>query len=211
MHASGQVISFTPPRAFPIDRLSLALNNLLPDDVSVRDVAQVDEEFSARRSARSRTYVYAILNRAEPSPLLARYAWHVRRPLDLDAMHAAAAHLLGEHDFRSFCALPESGSTTRSLSSVVIEQRGELVRLQFVADGFLHHMVRTLTGTLAECGAGRRDPSAFAAILAACDRSAAGLNAPPHGLYLAGITYDEYDSYREPWVTSVRKDTEPRG
>lgn len=198
MHATGQVVSFTLPREFPVDRLPVALNNVLPGDVSVRDVAPVDDAFSARRSALERTYVYLVLNRPQPSALLARYAWHVRRALDLEAMRTAATHLLGEHDFRSFCALPETGSTTRTLSSIGLDRRGELVRLEFRADSFLHHMVRTITGTLAECGSGRRDPSSVPQVLAARDRSAAGVTAPPHGLYLAGVTYDDYDSYTEP-------------
>ncbi len=201
VHATGQVISFLPSHAFPLDRLALALNRILPRDVSVRDTAEMPGDFSARFSAVSRTYVYAILNRRDPSALLGRYAWHVYKPLDVEAMRAAAAHLIGEHDFRSFCALPESGGTNRTVLGLKIDRHGEILRLEIGAGGFLHHMVRAIVGTLVECAGGRRDPESVPAILAARDRAAAGVNAPPHGLYLAGVRYpDGYDSLREPWL-----------
>ncbi len=200
VHASGQVISFITARSFPFDRLAIALNSVLPSDISVRDVAIVRDGFSARFSARERTYVYAIFNRPDRSALTAHRSFHVyRRPLDLDAMRAAAAHLIGNHDFRSFCGvLPENGVTTREVRSLDIEAHDEFVRLQIRADGFLHRMVRTIVGTLVECGLHRRDPSSLPSVLAARDRRAAGLTAPAHGLYLAGVRYDDYDSYREP-------------
>jgi len=200
VHASGQVISFITARSFPFQRLGIALNSTLPADISARDVAVVADGFSARFSARERTYVYAIFNRPDRSALLAHRAFHVyRRALDLDAMRTAAAQLIGEHDFRSFCGvLPESGVTIREVRSLAIETRDEVVRIEIRADGFLHRMVRTIVGTLVECGLGRRDPASMPAILAACDRRAAGLTAPAHGLYLAGVRYDDYDSYREP-------------
>jgi tRNA pseudouridine38-40 synthase len=204
VHASGQVISFITSRSFPFERLAIALNSVLPYDMSVRQVAIVPAGFSARFSARERTYVYAILNRPDRSALLAHRAYHVyRRPLDLHAMRVAAAHLVGGHDFRSFCGvLPESGVTVREVRSLAIEARDDLVRVQISADGFVHRMVRTIVGTLVECGLGRRDPNSLPAILAALDRRAAGLTAPPHGLYLAGVRYDDYDSYQEPKLSS---------
>ena len=200
VHATGQVISFLIPRAFPLERLALALNRLLPEDVTVRDIAEVGANFSARRSALNRTYIYLISCRREPSALLAHYIWHARPPLDLEKMRAAAAYLVGEHDFRSFCgALPKGSPTVRVISSLGLEQRGELIRIEVTADGFLHHMVRTIVGTVVECGRARRDPATLPAVLAARDRAAAGLNAPARGLYLAGVRYpDGYDSYREP-------------
>ena len=207
VHASGQVISFTTARSFPFDRLAIACNSRLSDDVSLRDVAIVDANFSARFSARSRTYVYAILHRKDRSALLAHRAYHVYGTLDLDRMREGARHLIGEHDFRSFCGmLPEGGVTIRNVRSLEITEFGDYVRVQISADGFLHRMVRTIVGTLVECGLGRRDPASIPAVLAARARAAAGLTAPAHGLYLAGVTYvDGYDSYAEPPVfTTVR-------
>jgi tRNA pseudouridine38-40 synthase len=203
VHATGQVISFSCPRPFPRERLALALNRILPRDVNVRDAIEVGGDFSARFSATSRTYMYAILNRREPSSLLARYAWHVRKPLDIEAMQAAGEHLLGERDFRSFCALPESGRTTRTVLSLGIERIGDIVRVDVVADAFLRHMVRAIVGTLVECGHGRRGPASVEAILVARDRATAGVNAPPQGLYLAGVRYPSgYDSYKAPWIAA---------
>jgi tRNA pseudouridine38-40 synthase len=206
VHASGQVISFSTARSFPFDRLAIACNSALPDDVSIRDVAIVDPKFSARFSARARTYVYAILHRKDRSALLAHRAYHVYGTLDLQRMRAAATHLIGEHDFRSFCGmLPEGGVTIRTVRSLEITEVDEYVRVQISADGFLHRMVRTIVGTLVECGLGRRDPSTIPDVLAAKARAAAGLTAPAHGLYLAGVTYaDGYDSYAEPPVFACR-------
>ncbi len=199
VHATGQVVSLSTAAAFPFERLTLALNSALPADVSVRHSASVDANFSARLSARERTYVYVILNRGTPSALLAKRAYHVWRELDLERMREAAQRLTGERDFRSFCGvLPEGGVTVRAVRKIVIERAGELVRVEISADGFLHHMVRTIVGTLVECGWGRRDPSDMHSILDARDRAAAGHNAPPHGLYLAGVRYDDYDSFKEP-------------
>ena len=202
VHASGQVVSFTTARSFPFERLAIALNSSLPPDVSVRDVAVVAPEFSARFTARERTYVYAILNRPDRSALLAERAYHVYRPLDLARMREAAAALVGTHDFRSFCAtVPDNGITVRTVRALEIERREAFVRVRISADGFLHRMVRPIVGTLVECGVGRRQPRDLPAMLEARARAAAGLTAPPHGLYLAGVKYEDgYDSYAEPPV-----------
>lgn len=204
VHASGQVVSFKTGAAFPFERLAIALNSSLPGDVSVREVAIVDERFSARFSARERAYVYAIYNAREPSPLLGRYAYHVWRAIDIDAFMDGAQHLIGEHDFRSFCGmLPESGPTIRTVKLLTAQRRGDLIRVEVRADGFLHRMVRTIVGTLVECATGRRDPAEVPRILDARARAAAGLTAPPQGLYLAGVRYvDGYDSFKEPPVTA---------
>lgn len=200
VHATGQVVSCKTARAFPFDKLAIALNSILPADISVREAAVVSDPFSARFSARERTYVYAILNQPDRSALLERRAHHVYAALDLERMRDAARHLIGEHDFRSFCGvLPESGGTVRILKSLDIERRGPYVRVSISADGFLHRMVRTIVGTLVECGKGRRDPQSIAAVLDARAREAAGVTAPARGLYLAGVKYaDGYDSFREP-------------
>ena len=200
VHASGQVVSFLTARPFPFDRLTIALNSALPGDLSVRESAVVRNGFSARFSARQRTYVYAILARPQPSALLARCAYHVWSPLDLAPMLEAAAALGGTHDFRSFCGVPPEGdNTVRSIRHLQLERRGELIRIEVAADGFLHHMVRTIVGTLVECGTGRRPPATLPAVLEARARAAAGHNAPANGLYLAGVRYEDgYDSYAEP-------------
>jgi tRNA pseudouridine38-40 synthase len=200
VHATGQVVTFATPRLFPFDRLAIAMNANLSNDVTVRRVDVVDAQFSARFSAVERTYVYAILNRRTPSAVLARHAYHVWSDLDLDRFALGAAELLGEHDFRSFCGmLPETGPTIRIVKSLSVERRGELIRVRISADGFLHRMVRNIVGTLLECASGRRDPNEIPAALAARARAATGVTAPGHGLYLAGVRYrDGFDSYAEP-------------
>jgi tRNA pseudouridine38-40 synthase len=204
VHASGQVVSLATVAAFPFDRLVVALNAALPADCSVREAAIVNPGFSARFSAAQRRYVYAIASRPHRDALTARYAWHVPQPLELDAMRAAALTVVGEHDFRSFCSvLPvgpsnEPRSTVRSIYRLVIEPRGGLLRIEIAASGFLHRMARSLVGTLVEVGSGRSSGD-LAAVLAAGDRSAAGPVAPAHGLYLAGVLYEDgYDSFAEP-------------
>lgn len=205
VHATGQVVSLTTASAFAFERVSTALNALLPGDCAVRESAIVADGFSARFGARERRYVYAILNRPNRSALLASYAWHVASPLDLDAMREGAACLVGEHDFRSFCsALPagtggEPGSTVRNLLRLTVARQGQLIRIEAAANGFLHRMVRALVGTLVGCGQGRRSAAAVASILAVTDRRAAGPAAPPEGLYLAGVRYEDgFDSFAEP-------------
>ena len=202
VHASGQVVSFTTARSFPFDRLAIALNSALPSDISVRECAVVDANFSARFSAMQRRYVFAILRRREASALLARYAYHVWRELEVAPMLEGARHLVGTHDFTSFCGvIPDNGNTVRTVAALDVEERGDLLRLHVAADGFLHRMVRTIAGTLVECGAGRRDPGSLPDVLAARTRTAAGHTAPPQGLYLAGVRYpDGYDSFAEPFL-----------
>ncbi len=206
VHATGQVISFSTTSSFPFERLVLALNSALPSDVKVRDCAIVPSRFSARFSAGERSYIYAILNRPAPSALLRARAYHVWSPLDDSPMRHAGDELVGEHDFRAFCAtLPESGVTVRTVRSATISVCGELLRIEIAADGFLHHMVRTIVGTLVECGRGKRDPNTVGDLLRSRDRAAAGHTAPAHGLYLAGVRYgDGYDSFLEPPVFGRR-------
>lgn len=199
VHATGQVVSLETDAVFPFDRLPLALRGVLPSDLSVREATCVEPGFSARFSARERTYVYAILNRPQRSALLARYAAYVPHQLNIEAMREGAAHLIGEHDFRSFAAVGSQERTVRCLRRIELERRGELLRAEVAADGFLHHMVRAIVGTLLECGTGRRTPDELVGVLAARDRQAAGTTAPANGLYLAGVRYaDGYDSFAEP-------------
>jgi tRNA pseudouridine38-40 synthase len=206
VHACGQVVSLASASPFPFEKLARALNSLLPADLSVREAAVVEPGFSARYSARERSYVYALLNRRARRALAARYAAHAAEPLDLEAMRAAAEALIGEHDFRSFCGTPpEAGGTVRTVRQLSVDRDGELVRVAIAANGFLHHMVRAIVGTLLECGRGRRSPEAMAAILGARDRAAAGINAPACGLYFAGAKFaDGYDSFAEPPILGGR-------
>ena len=195
VHATGQVVSFVSHDAFPIDKLSIALNTSLPADLSARDAARVDAGFSARATATERRYTYTIVNRRDPSAVLRRFAHHEHRALDLERMREAATHLIGKHDFVTFCGvLPQKGATVRTVHAIAIEAQGELVRVHVAGAGFLHRMVRIITGTLLDVGAGRREPADVAAMLAARDRSAAGPTAPPQGLCLVEVRYPGFTS-----------------
>jgi tRNA pseudouridine38-40 synthase len=195
VHASAQVISFVSHDAFPIDKLSIALNTSLPADLSARDALRVEPGFSARNSALERCYTYAVVNRRDPSAMLRRFAHHEYRALDFARMRAAAAHLIGEHDFVTFCGyLPDRGGTVRTLHAIEIESEGDLVRFHLRGGGFLHRMVRIIVGTLLEVGAGRREPEEVAAMLAARDRRMAGPTAPAAGLVLADVVYPGFRS-----------------
>ncbi len=198
VHASGQVISFTSARRFPIERLALALNANLPNDLTVRDAGIAADGFSARFDALARTYEYRILNRPSPSALARRYAHHVHRPLDLDAMRAAARDLIGQHDFIAFCGvLPEHGGTVRTVHAVDVARRGDDVIVRITGLGFLHRMVRISVGTLIEIASGRRAVDDIPAILASRDRRRAGYTAPAAGLTLVGVRYPDFDSERQ--------------
>ncbi len=188
-------MSFTAHDGFPIDKLSIALNSALPPDLSARDAARVEAGFSARGSALERRYTYAILNRRDPSALLRRYAHHEHRELDLERMRAAAATLVGEHDFMTFCGVqPERGGTIRTVNAIDIGREDELVRVDVCGAGFLHRMVRIVTGTLLDVGAGRREPGDVPAMLAARDRRSAGPTAPAQGLCLVDVRYPDFTS-----------------
>jgi tRNA pseudouridine38-40 synthase len=195
VHAVGQVVSFVAHDAFPVEKLWLALNSALPSDITARDAARVEDGFSARLHALERSYTYVVHNRREPSAVLRRFAHHEYRRLDLERMCEAADALVGTHDFVTFCGvLPERGGTVRTLHALGLEHEGELVRLHFRANGFLHRMVRVMTGTLLDIGAGRREPGEAAAMLAARDRRAAGPTAPPQGLFLVDVRYPDFRS-----------------
>jgi tRNA pseudouridine38-40 synthase len=197
VHASGQVISFTSAKLFPDGRLALALNAVLPPDLSARDAAVVADGFSARFDALERTYVYRILNRQLPSALIRRYVHHVWQPIDVELMRRAARDLVGTHDFTAFCGVrPERGGTVRTVHALDLRRDGDRVELRISGASFLHRMVRIATGTLIEIATGRREPDDIPAILASGDRRRAGYTVPACGLTLAGVRYPGFDSER---------------
>jgi tRNA pseudouridine38-40 synthase len=193
VHARGQVAHFDCDTRLAPNELQRGLNAVLPPDVAVVDLALAAPEFDARRDARSKLYVYRILNRPEPSPLRARTHLHLRARLDVAAMAEAAQSLLGSHDFSAFRGAPggldEDENPRRSLDRLEVLARGDEVEIAAEGRSFLRYMVRNIAGTLVEVGQGRRPPSEIAAILASRDRSKAGPTAAPHGLCLERIAY----------------------
>jgi tRNA pseudouridine38-40 synthase len=195
VHASAQVVSFVSHDSFPLEKLTIALNTSLPQDLTARDAARVEPHFSARLSALERRYTYAVLNRRDPSAVLRRFAHHEHRTLDLTRMRAGAAHLLGEHDFLTFCGVyPDRGGTVRTINALEIESDGEVVRMHVRGESFLHRMVRIVAGTLLDVGAGKREPDEVAAMLAARDRRVAGPTAPANGLCLVDVRYADFSA-----------------
>ncbi|WP_245574372.1 tRNA pseudouridine(38-40) synthase TruA [Desulfovirgula thermocuniculi] len=192
VHARGQVVNFDAAGwSIPVERIPLALNGLLPEDIAVLAAEEVPPHFHARFSARAKVYRYTIYNSRIPSPFWRLYSYFVPRPLDVAAMQEAGSYLVGRHDFASFQAAgAATKQTVRTLFQVEVARENELVHLLFRGDGFLYHMVRIMVGTLIEVGLGKREPREVLDILAARDRRAAGPTAPPHGLCLERVEYD---------------------
>jgi tRNA pseudouridine38-40 synthase len=193
VHATGQVVHVDLERDWPARTVMNALNaHLIEDEVSVLDAAVADDEWHARFSATGRRYLYRILNRPGRPALDHGRVWHVKKPLDAEAMHRAAQALVGHHDFTTFRDVNcQSASPVKSLDEVVVERVGEEVRLRFAARSFLHRQVRSMTGTLVEVGLGRWSEDAVAEALAARDRARCGPVAPSTGLYLTGVVYGD--------------------
>lgn len=191
VHATGQVAHLDVPDKFDANRVMEALNALTGDHpVTILDAHEVDAEAHARFSATWRRYLYRLLPRRQPPALDHDRVWHYRSTLDPGAMQAAAAQLVGRHDFTSFRASQcQADSPVRTLDQLRIETRDEEIHIHAGARSFLHHQVRNIVGTLVLVGAGKWTEDDVATALAAKDRSAAGPTAPPEGLYLTGVTY----------------------
>ncbi len=190
VHALGQVASFKTEKPIEHYRLQRALNGLLPRDIVVKQIEEVPETFNPRFDARSRTYRYQIWNHRWPSAIWARYSWHVSFPLDTEAMNQAATLLIGEHDFSSFQGADwVEHNPRRTVLRSEVRQDGEFLVYDVEAHSFLRHMVRNLVGTLVDVGRGALSVEDFVAIFAAHDRTRAGVNAPPQGLFLVTVTY----------------------
>jgi len=190
VHALGQVASFQTERAIPLKAFFAGTNGLLPKDIAVVAAEEVGSDFDARRSARGKHYRYKVVNRRARAPLERRYAWEVFLPLDLERMRAAAAPLLGVHDFGAFRASDcEARNAVRELRRLEILRQGETVMFEVEGSAFLKHMVRNLVGTLVEVGLGRREPGSIEALLASRNRTLAGATAPAHGLCLVEVRY----------------------
>jgi tRNA pseudouridine38-40 synthase len=192
VHAREQVVDFADAGVRAIETIVHGGNALLPTDIRILSASIVPEVFDARRHATRKEYRYFLHLSPVDSPFLSRYAWHIEAPLDLDAVREGLSHLVGEHDFTSF-----RGQGCTSISPVRTILRAEVARhdvpglfsIDVAGTGFLRHMVRNIVGTVVNAGKGKHSAEHIGEILRARDRSAAGVNAPPHGLFLWRVWY----------------------
>jgi tRNA pseudouridine38-40 synthase len=203
VHATGQVVHFDAPVARPLTAWVRGTNSHLPEGVAVLWAVEVAGDFHARFSAQGRAYRYVLVNRPVRSAVLAGRAGWFHRPLDCDAMQAAANLLLGRHDFSAFRAAEcQARSPVRDLRRATVSRRGELLVFDFAADAFLHHMVRNLVGSLVYVGKGAHPPAWVAEVLAGRDRKLAAPTFSPDGLYLVGVDYEAHWGLPPPSVES---------
>ncbi len=190
VHALGQVVNFFTDGSIPLDRLPRAVNSILPPDIVVLDAQEADRDFSARHSAKSKTYIYRILQGYIPDPFERNYSWNIHKDLDIDAMRQCLKLIEGTHDFSAFRAAGGPPvSPVRTIYEANLEQKGRIVELKFFANGFLYHMVRNLVGTIANVGLGWTTVERFQEIMDSLDRTQAGATAPAQGLYLYQVNY----------------------
>lgn len=191
VHGLAQVVHFDPPAPRPLTAWVRGVNTHLPPTAAVRWAAEVGEGFHARFAAQARRYRYVLLNQATRPALLAGKVGWFHLPLDEVAMAAAAAAILvGTHDFSAFRAAQcQARSPVRDLHEARVQRLGPYLVFDFRANGFLHHMVRNLVGALVFVGKGRRPPEWLAEVLAGRDRSRAAPTFAPDGLYLCGVDY----------------------
>lgn len=194
VHATGLVAHFEVPHdevRMPAGQLALAINAGLPDDIRVVAARRAPATFNARFDATAKQYRYTVWNHPALNPLLRHRAWHVPQPLDLAAMKAAAALLVGRHDFRSFTAKRAGvlGDSTRALTRCEVTRRGREITVLLEGGGFLYKMCRGIAGTLVQVGQGKFPPSEVTEMLHHRDRRRAGMNAPAHGLVLWKVKY----------------------
>jgi tRNA pseudouridine38-40 synthase len=197
VHALAQVANFHSERRFSGRDILEYSARYLPDDIAVTSAEEVDERFHARYQAKEKTYLYRIDTGLYPDPFQRKYAWHITEPLDYHVMRDAALMLTGRHDFSGFSSMKsKTKSTERTLSLIDIQEsdpgksaEGDFTLIRFIGEGFLHNMVRIITGTLVEVGLGSRSVDTIPVILKNGKRAEAGSRAPAKGLFLESVRY----------------------
>jgi tRNA pseudouridine38-40 synthase len=191
VHALCQIANFHTNSSLKERGLLLGINSLLPEDIIIRGLEEVDPAFHASFSAKSKVYLYQICNRPVRPVIERRYSWFLREPLSIETMRDSAALFLGRHDFSSFCSThSDSSNRVRTILSLQLEEDSrEMIRIFIEADGFLRYMVRTIVGVLAAVGLGKCTKEEVIEIMEAKDRRSARLTAPPQGLFLLQVKY----------------------
>ncbi|MDY5483931.1 MAG: tRNA pseudouridine(38-40) synthase TruA [Clostridium sp.] len=192
VHAMGNVAVFDTESRIPGDKICFALNQRLPEDIRIQSSEEVPLSFHPRKANCVKTYEYNILNRKIDMPLLRLYSHFCYFPLDVEKMRQAAAYLVGEHDFKSFCTVrTQAEETVRTIYRLDVEKDGDMITIRISGSGFLYNMVRIITGTLVKVGMGVYPPEHMEEILEARDRAAAGPTIPARGLTLVSMEYEK--------------------
>ncbi len=189
VHASGQVVCFDLAWRHGSEALQRAWNVNLPADIVIKQLDVTHPHFHPRFDARRRAYCYQIYNQPVRSPVHRLYSWHVSQPLDLVQMNAAAAHLIGTHNFATFGQPPQGTNTIRQVFQAEWRRENDLLTFTIEANAFLYRMVRSLVGSLKLVGEGKWTVTAFVTALHGCDRKYITTVAPPNGLFLVSVTY----------------------
>ena len=194
VHALCNIAVFDTNARIPAEKISYALNQRLPEGIRIQKSLEVAEDFHPRHCNSKKTYEYRILNREFPLPTKRLYAHFTYVPLDVELMRMGAKYLVGEHDFKSFCATAAVVETTiRTITDIGVEKDGDEIVIRVSGTGFLYNMVRIIAGTLMEIGRGNYPPQKVQEILAAKDRQAAGPKAPANGLTLVKYEFEGLD------------------
>lgn len=190
VHALCNIAVFDTEARMPAEKISYALNQRLPEDIRIQGSEEVAQDWHPRHCNSRKTYEYRITCAPFPIPTKRLYSFYTYHSLDEAQMRKAASYLVGEHDFKSFCATAaQVESTVRTLYAAEVERQGMDLVIRVTGNGFLYNMVRIIAGTLMEVGQGKRAPEDILRILEAADRSAAGPTAPAHGLILTGYEF----------------------
>lgn len=191
VHAMGQVANFHTNCQMSTEEMLEYINTYLPEDIVVCEVREAAPRFHSRLNAVGKRYCYRVWNSGIPNPFWRRYAVQMAEELDVEQMQKAASYLLGEHDFKPFTSTKKGKkSTVRRIDNIDITREGDMLTFTFEGNGFLHHMVRILMGTLVEVGKGERHAEEIPEILEAQSRERAGMLLPAKGLMLMEVYYE---------------------
>ncbi|MGI6684678.1 MAG: tRNA pseudouridine(38-40) synthase TruA [Bacillota bacterium] len=190
VHAKGQVANFHTKSQMSVKEMHTYINHYLPQDIVVLDIREAAERFHSRYNVKNKNYAYYIWNHWIPSPFHRKYSYHLPERLDISLMQEAAQKLMGTHDFIGFSSVKKTKkSTIRTIEEISIIKEDNMVKFNFIGDGFLYNMVRIITGTLVEIGLKEKEITYIDEIFEEKNRSLAGKTLPPQGLFLEEVTY----------------------
>lgn len=191
VHATGQVIHFDLMKNITPFKLREGLNYYMSEKgCSVLEASIVSDDFHARFKAKSRTYIYKILNRRPPSPLYDQRVWHIKNPLNINLMKEAAQYFIGCHDFSAFrCIHCQVASPIKTMEQCEVFEKDDLIEIHISSRSFLHNQIRIMVGTLVQIGLNKEKPTWIKQLLETGNRRESGQTAPPYGLYFAKVTY----------------------